>query len=189
MGWTARNGYLTQAEMEGNATEVANYLTNQGWSLQAICATLGNMQAESGVNPGIWENLIPYGTGYGLTQWTPYTKLSTWATARGLTWENDGETQCMMLDYESINNEQWFYNAELGIAPPITFSQFSTSTLDVHTLTNYFLWFYEHPTDPGTATQIARQSNADYWWNFLGGSGTTIPLWLLFKFKDWRKPH
>lgn len=187
MAWTARNGYLTQAEMEGNATMAANYFTNQSWTLNAICAMLGNMQAESGINPGIWQNLTPYAGGYGLTQWTPYTKLSDWADAEGLPWEDDGLTQCKRIDYESINNEQWSRNLELRIDPPITFLQFSTSHLDLNTLSNYFLWFYEHPADPGPATQAVRQANAQYWWNFFGGGATQIPPWLLFKFNEWRR--
>ena len=186
MAWTSRNGHLTQAEMEGNATMAANYFTNQNWTLNAICAMLGNMQAESGINPGIWENFVPYSTGYGLTQWTPYTKLSDWADAEGLPWLDDGTTQCKRIDYESVNNLQWSYNLELGLAPPITFLQFSTSHLDLNTLSNYFLWFYEHPADPGPATQAARQANAQAWWTFFGGGATQLPLWMLFKFNEWR---
>ena len=187
MSWTARNGYLTTAEMEGNATMAANYFTSQNWTLNAICAMLGNMQAESGINPGIWENLDPYNGGYGLTQWTPYTKLSDWATAEGLTWLDDGTTQCKRIDYEAVNNLQWFYNSELGLSPPITFLQFSTSHLDLNTLSNYFLWFYEHPADPGPGTQAIRQANAQAWWTFFGGGATQLPVWLMFKFNEWRR--
>ena len=186
MGWTARNGYLTNAEIEGNAVEVANYFTTQGWSRNAICATLGNMSGESGVNPGIWENLTPYGGGYGLTQWTPYTKLSDWATSQGLTWLNNGPTQCKRIDYESANNLQWFYNSEVGMAPPITFLQYSVSSLSIDTLTMYFLYFYEHPANP-TGVLATRQAYANNWYQFLYGDlPDVVPPWLFFKFRQWK---
>lgn len=184
MSWTARNGYLTNAEMAGNAQEVATFFLTQGWSRNAIAAMLGNMQGESGINPGIWENLDPYNGGYGLTQWTPYTKLSTWATGLGYTWLDNGPTQCKRIDYESLNNLQWFRNDELGIDPYITFTQFSVSTLPINTLTNYFLWFYEHPADPGPTTQATRQGYANYWDQNLNWNLTGIPVWMLFKFRQ-----
>ena len=184
MSWTARNGILTDAEMKGNAQMVADFFLGVSWTRNSIAAILGNMQAESGVNPGAWEGYVPYNGGYGLTQWTPYTKLSTWATDRGWTWLNDGDTQCLRIDYEANNGLQWFANAELGITPPITFGEFTQSHLPIATLSNYFLWFYEHPADPGPGTQAARQANALFWDSFLDWHGAvTLPPWLLFKFK------
>lgn len=184
MSWTAGNRYLTAAETAGNAQEVANIFLAWGWSQNAIAAMLGNMQGESGINPGIWENLDPYNGGYGLTQWTPYTKLSTWAEGLGYSWIDNGPTQCKRIDYESQNNLQWFYNSEIGMAPPITFTQFSVSTLPLNDLTNYFLWFYEHPADPWAGTQAVRQGYAQHWYNTLDWSGGgTIPVWMLFKIK------
>ena len=186
MSWTARNGYLTAAEMAGNAQEVATFFLTLGWSRNAIAAMLGNMQGESGINPGIWENLDPYNGGYGLTQWTPYTKLSTWATGLGYTWIDNGPTQCKRIDYESVNNIQWFRNNEIGMDPPISFTEFSVSTLPINTLSNYFLWFYEHPSDPGAGTQATRQGYANYWDQNLNWNLTGIPVWMLFKFnKRW----
>ena len=185
MAWNARNAYLTAAETEENAGMVYGFLYPRGWTINAIAALCGNMQVESGINPGIWENLQPYVGGYGLTQWTPYTKLADWATGQGLTWLDNGDTQCERIDYEALNNLQWFYNAEVGMSPPITFTQFTTSTLSVDTLAMYFLYFYEHPADPG-ATLALRQSNARYWYEKFSQQ-TTIPIWLLFKFNDWRR--
>lgn len=58
---------------------IANYLMrNKGWtSPKAICALLGNMGAECGMNPARFEcNKLPndvenYKGGFGLIQWTP----------------------------------------------------------------------------------------------------------------------
>ena len=186
MSWTARNGYLTAAETAGNAQEVANFFLAQGWSRNAISAMIGNMQGESGVNPGIWEELRPYWRGYGLTQWSPYTKLSDWADNLGYTWLDNGPTQCKRIDWESLNNEQWFRNDHIGVDPPISFTEFSVSNLPLNTLTNYFLWFYEHPTDPGPTTQAIRQGYAQNWYDTLDWTGGgSLPVWMLFKFRRW----
>ena len=81
------------------------------------------------------------------------------------------------LSFEAANGLQRFRNTELDIDPPITLSEFLVSDLPVDVLTKYWLWFYEHPADPGPATQNTRISYAQAWEDFL-----KIPAWLLFKF-------
>ena len=187
MAWTARNADLTPAETEGNAYEVYYTLDNLGWTPQAVAAVCGNMQAESQINPGRWETgKTPFAAdaGYGLTQWTPYTKLSDWADQNQLAWIDNGDTQVLRIEYEALNNEQWFYNVQLDRYPPITFTQFRTSTLSVDTLSDYFLYFYEHPLDPVGQTPV-RRANSRYWYNlFTGGGGGGVPIWLLFKMSE-----
>lgn len=188
MAWVSGNYYLGQTDMENNALIIAQYGYAHGWTKNAISAILGNMQAESSINPGIWEGLNPYGGGYGLVQWTPYTKYSDWATAQGYSWQDNGDAELARISYEAQNNLQWFYNAEIGIAPPITFQQFLSSTLPVNDLSNYWLWFYEHPADPYTGTQAYRQGLSNAWYNFIpDGPTTQLPIWLLFKFNEWRR--
>ena len=104
MSWTGRNGYLTESEMHANGIEIYQYFSSYGWSINAICAMLGNMQSESGVNPGIWEGLTPFGGGYGLVQWTPYSKYKNWA---GTQWENNGPLECARIVFEFNNGLQW----------------------------------------------------------------------------------
>ena len=57
---------------------IAKYLSEKGWkSSTAICALLGNIGAECGMNPARWEcnklpnNVATYPGGFGLIQWTP----------------------------------------------------------------------------------------------------------------------
>lgn len=52
-----------------NAIYVYNYFSNLGWSEQAICGILGNMQVESGINPAIWSTLNDEKGTYGIVQW------------------------------------------------------------------------------------------------------------------------
>lgn len=182
--WISDNRYLSTAEMQNNAEMVFQYGTAHGWSLNAIAAMCGNMQSESGINPGIWEGLTPYSGGYGLVQWTPYTKYSDWATQQGYTWQDNGDAEMERISYEAANGLQWFRNEELGMDPPITFQQFLTSTLPPETLADYWCWFYEHPANPN---QPARATQARAWYDYLGGLGGTVPVWLLFKFVERRR--
>lgn len=64
----SNNKYLTQGEMESNAKEIYTYLSDKGWTINAISGLLGNMQRESTINPGLWQSLKEgnYSGGYGL---------------------------------------------------------------------------------------------------------------------------
>lgn len=164
MAWIGGNHYLSQSEMENNATIIWNYLGSKGWTLNAVSALLGNMQSESTINPNIWESLtVDYSRGYGLVQWTPATKYIDWA---GSDWEN-GDRELDRIIYESENALQWFSNPNAPIIdPPISFKEFTTSNEEVGILANYFLWYYEHPA---VTIQPNRSEQAIAWFNFLGG--------------------
>ena len=173
MAWISGNYYLSLSQMQSNVAEIWNYLGARGWTRYAVAAACGNMQKESTINPGIWENLTPTTTpdinvGYGLVQWTPWNKYADWA---GSGWQNNGTRQCERIIYETQNNIQWFENyaaSNIGLPtfPPITFAQFATSTLPVATLSDYFLTYYEHPGSL-TATYQERRSNGQYWYDYL----------------------
>lgn len=168
--WISKNAYLTQAQMEHNATLVWRYFGSRGWTLEAVCAMLGNMQTESTINPGIWESLSVGTGGYGLVQWTPYTKYSEWA---GTGWQNNGNKECERIAYEKDNGLQWFENSAVTpSSPPISFKEFSTSTLPVATLANYFLWYYEHPAN---SDQPNRATQAEAWYEYLKGVSPQPP--------------
>lgn len=195
MPFVSGNYYLNMSQMQNNAELIWAYGYSEGWTKEATAAILGNMQAESSINPGIWESLVPYGGGYGLVQWTPYTKYSQWATGQGYSWQDNGPAELLRISYEAANNIQWFYNAEVGMAPPITFQEFLESELSVSTLSDYWLYFYEHPRDP-IATRQTRRDNAAYWYNYLDDEPPEppeppepepqFPIWLLFRFNRWR---
>lgn len=184
LNWISKNAYLSQGEMENNALLVWSFFGSKGWTREAVSAMLGNMEHESTINPGIWESLLVYGGGYGLVQWTPYTKYSVWA---GADWENNGNKQCERIVYEVENGLQWFSNQEAPIVdPPITFKQFSVSTLPVETLANYFLWYYEHPA---VTIQPSRATSARKWYDFLDGVDPSpfrtrrkMPLWMYLRY-------
>lgn len=51
MAWISRQGALTQSEMENNANIIINYYRSIGVDDRTIACILGNMQAESSINP------------------------------------------------------------------------------------------------------------------------------------------
>ena len=88
MALYSSNSYLSYSQMKVNAQYILDYLIAKGWTKNAVCGMLGNMQRESTINPGIWQNLDAGNTslGIGLVQWTPATKYLNWCTEQGLTW-------------------------------------------------------------------------------------------------------
>ena len=129
MAW--HNNYqvwLSYNQSMENAQLVANHLSSQGWTPEAISALVGNMRVESSVNPNMYE----YGwgwnqdRGFGLVQWTPRSKYWNWALQNGFS-ENelrDGDAQLARIDYEVDNNIQWISTPNY----PLSFSQFRNAT-------------------------------------------------------------
>ena len=123
--WHAKNigGYdKTSVEAQDNAVMIYFALSKYGWEINAVAGLLGNIGAESGYNPWIWEGNVrfastdtgnpgmgnPNGNGYGLVQFTPSGNycLSPIAQARptfGPNWTdipgniNDGTAQCEFI--------------------------------------------------------------------------------------------
>ncbi len=120
MAVISSNAYLTVAQMTGNAQYILNYLMARGWTKEAVCAMLGNMQSESTINPGIWQGLDSsrVDLGYGLVQWTPSTKYTSWAIGRGYA-IGDIDGQLERIIYEKENSIQW-----QQVTTTMTFAQF-----------------------------------------------------------------
>ena len=84
MAWNAKpsDGYLTSdPEYEENILEINGFLNSEGYTLEAQAGVLGNIYAESGLNPWRWQNnTYDITLGYGLFQLTPgsgYLDLSS----------------------------------------------------------------------------------------------------------------
>lgn len=155
------NRFLSKAEMENNARYIWNYLGQNGWTMNAVAGMLGNMQTESTINPGIWESLDSGNTsgGFGLVQWTPATKLITWANSMRLDYQ-DIDTQLERIEYELANGLQYYPTASY----PETFKQFKESTKDPYYLGMAFLANYERPA---VSNQPKRGQQAQAWYEFL----------------------
>lgn len=185
---------------EENAEIIASYFLNEGWTIDAICAMLGNMQYESYLNPAQWQvGFSIYGGGFGLVQWTPYTKFSDWA---GSVWKTNYNMQLYRIQHEMDAGEQWI---PLSAYDNLSFYDWSRQTINDYSLewlTNAFFSCYERGTDSEYRRIYARQ-----WYQYFQGvapppwdpddppgpgpdpgpGGRYIPIWLLFKIKEANK--
>ena len=149
--------------MQVNAQYILNYLRACGWTKNAICGMLGNMQIESTINPGLWEsrNEGNLKGGFGLVQWTPATNYIDWATARHLPVANMNSELERIL-YELDNNLQYYKTS----AYPLTFYQFSKSYASPGYLARAFMYNYERP-DSASKREEERATDAVNWYNKL----------------------
>lgn len=173
------NRYLTLEEMTVNAQYILSHLTPKGWTKNSVCGMLGNMETESTINSGIWENLDSTNTngGYGIVQWTPSTKYTDWADLNGYSWDSY-VGQLHRLQYEIDNNLQWISTAEY----PMTFQEFKVSNQTPEYLADVFLKNYERPAD---TNQPNRQTQARYWYDTLTSS-QIIGLLLTDALNGWK---
>lgn len=157
-------------QMSVNAKYIYKYLSAKGWTKESVAALLGNMQAESSINPGRWQSDRvggdSSGHGYGLVQWTPYTKYTEWCSEKGFNDFSEMDSNLARIVYEVENNIQWIATSNY---PGMTFKDFSTSTRDVDYLAVAFLLCYERPADQSTSVQTYRSLLANNWYTVLGG--------------------
>lgn len=160
------NEYLSEAEKQINATYIASYMLGCGWTLNAVCGMLGNIDRESTVNPGLWESFESgnMSGGFGLVQWTPASTFINWCTSNGLNYL-DIDSQLKRILYELDNGLQYYATDSY----PESFTEFSKSTKTPEYLASAFLHNYERA---GVTVEEERRQNARKWYNFLNGNVT-----------------
>ena len=156
------SNYLTYNQMKVNAEYIYKAFKDKGWTLNAVAGMLGNMQRESTLNPGIWQNNDVGNTtgGYGLVQWTPATKYIDWLLPGSDASTMDNNISRIL--YELENNLQWI-STELY---PMSFKEFTKSTGRPEDLASVFLYNYERA---GVSAENERRENALNWYLYLGG--------------------
>lgn len=166
--WIKDNRYLSESEMQNNAYIFFSIMASRGWSLNAIAGTLGNIEQESTVNPGLWQNLtVATGNGFGLVQWTPSTNYTDWANSHGYAID-DGNYQCQWLDENTVPSGQWIST----LTYPMSFEEYKTSDLLPETLASCFLKNFERA---GVEVEETRKTNARKWYDYLLGMSPIIP--------------
>lgn len=162
------NRFLTREEMTVNAQYIMSWLVGRGWTKNAVAGMLGNMETESTINPGIWQNLDEgnLSMGYGLVQWTPATKYLDWADSRNLP-RGSLDSQLKRIEYEVANKIQWIPTTQYNM----TFEQFKRSKNSPSYLAQAFLKCYERPANQN---QPNRSTQAEAWFNELNGSGGVV---------------
>lgn len=164
------SGVLTDNQKETNARYIALRLFDYGWSKNAISALLGNMEAESGLNPGRWQSDSVGSTsnGYGLVQWTPATKYFEWCDQMANTDPSDMDNNLARILYEVQNNIQWIATDAYNYS----FATFASATdKSVSELAKAFLLNYERPADQSESVQNYRSDLASYWYVFIENEG------------------
>lgn len=178
------NGTISYEGMANNVGIMRTYFSDSGWSINAISAIAGNMQAESGINPGRWENdyVGNLKGGFGLVQWTPATKLRNWIDlVYGDGNYTDGYHQLRRIIYELDNGLQ--YSPSKGFKE--SFPEWSISHKKPGYLAAAFLCNYEKAADTGWAAQIKRARIAESWYKTLTGEdpGKWLPPGLICAMK------
>lgn len=161
-----------------NAICTYNLLTSLGWTLQAMCAVYGNIEAESGYNPWRWEgDNVPSSNespsyGYGFPQFTPSGKYINSSEAQAnegygpnyTDWEGnifDGDSQLRFIDAHAdyAINPSYGYN--------ITYDEFKRGTYSPEYLAKAWLHNYERPRQQGPEVEEYRASIARHWYDIL----------------------
>ena len=151
----------SSSEKKVNAQYILNYMRNEGWTKNAVCGMLGNMQVESYICPGTWQDrkVDIDSNGFGLTQWTPATKFFKWACDNGYIYDNIDAQIKRILHEVAVPSLQWD-STKAGMS----FSAFTKSTDSAANLATIFCKGYEKPKSADYAT---RQSYATSWYNQL----------------------
>lgn len=196
----------TSTEAIDNAWAVYAILYSLGWSMEAVCGVLGNIEAESGYNPWRWQSdiVLPQGDpridyqnahAYGLCQWDPAGKYISggggyagygpnYSDKTGSAWE--GTAQMWFLS----DNADYYPTS----AYPLSYETYKHATVAQGYSVEYLAraWFYNF--ERGTWSDN-RVTAAQYWYSVFGGDTPTpppdpplptrkLPIWLLFKLKE-----
>ena len=172
MAWIVKvgvNAYLTQSEMENNATAFYGYFNSKGFTIESVAGMLGNLQQESNINPGM-KQTASASSGWGLIQWTPSSNLTDYATAYGVDWAT-GEIQTQLMWDEIINGYggQWIPKPSLGYG--YTGAEFSQLT-DVVEACKAYLYERERA---GVEALDKRLTYASNWYKYLTGVTPPTP--------------
>lgn len=184
--WTNNLNALTTAQKQENVKIINSYFRGLGWKTLPIAAMLGNMELEGQMNPAQWQSgLAIYSGGFGLCQWTPYTKLSDFL---GQGWEQNYNGQLERIKWESQPENQgvqWLtfggvtIDGEYFNFENYTFQQFAHDTThDLRWLTACWEQCYER----GTPMINSRYNYALQWLDFISHLSTgNMPIWMMCK--------
>ena len=93
-----------------NAEKIWCYLRNKGLSKQSVAGIMGNLQAESHFDPGLWQyscgaNKGAGDCGFGIAQWSYGRKVKLWQKAGATQWETDGKVSDLQFQLDFLWNE------------------------------------------------------------------------------------
>lgn len=160
MWWVKGNFYCTTNQRQNNAWMVKAW-TDANWpemTIESLCGLLGNMEQESTINPGLWQNKTPGRGGYGLVQWTPASKWSNWARQHNYR-DDDGDGQ---MDCIKNKPGEWIPTS----AYPVSMQEWAGHAGDIPWSTLCFSKNFERA---GNAQDRKRIQYALAWYGYLTG--------------------
>ena len=198
MSWHCKNAGAygrSSTQASDNATEIYNICNSLGWTLESVCAMLGNMEHESGYNPWRWQGdiVLPVGDprigtigggntahAYGLCQQDPaakyiYRSYAQMQNGFGPNYSDqagsqyDGYAQMQYLHWICSQNEaggEWLPNAPLAQGLGVPFADFIANTPG-YTVAELTRVFFGC-YERGTWGSV-RVTAANYWYNHLSG--------------------
>ena len=167
--------------LTNNAEIIYGLLTSNGWTHQATCGVLANLQAESSMNPAQWQIGKTIGdwndgnTGLGLGQWTPPSKLGNILGHNQSAYEN-GDPQVELLATDESQYTRGYLHDD-GTAPyynltgvPVyrSIASYSQATDDPADLAMTWLCCWEKGSAQ-YANTAGRKANAQYWDSYFNG--------------------
>ena len=173
--WTTQYwpfGNYTSSAVLDNATEVYNRMIGDGWTHNAACGAIGNLCAEStGINAGQWQGgfggYYKNNQGFGMAQWTPWTRVSSYVGSSSQSKMNDPNAQVNML---LSQKNQWStglisksgYSNYYGIYVPYyaTFDAYAKGNSSVSDMTAAYMCCWERPANASSLS--TRQKYANY---------------------------
>lgn len=171
-------GDYTSSAVLDNATEVYNCMIAEGWTHNAACGAIGNLCAEStGINAGQWQGgfggYYKNSQGFGMAQWTPWTRVSSYVGSSSKSAMNDPDAQLSML---LSQKSQWStglinksgYSSYYGINVPYyaTFDDYARGNSSVSAMTAAYMCCWERPASASSLS--TRQKYANYFSEKLG---------------------
>lgn len=144
----------TGTESQGNASYIYSYLKGKGWSRNAILGLICNTTWESYNNPAFHEQ---GGTGFGIVQWTPSNRYTTWATQHGYPCGADvsnpekyllGQLEKIIDEYNKGQEFMWGRNSHVyrNRFDGTTWETFIHTTNSVAWATEAWMACYERPS-------------------------------------------
>ena len=117
-------------DVNETALYIAQKFADAGYSKAATAGVLGNLVAESGIDPKKGE--YSGGGGFGIAQWTPRSKIRAWLDANNMTSVSDDslEGQTLMLVSDAANNPNAWNTYYLTEAKQSGIRQDATSLYD-----------------------------------------------------------
>lgn len=181
MSWIADDRKLTLAERENNADIIIAYYRSINYDDRTIASIVGNMDLESDLSPVRNEMK---GSGYGLVQWSPKSKLINHCRILGLSPYTSGDVQLKVVDKElgSPNVNEWyttstFINNYISSGATssmigVTASEFklNSKNFSLDDLTVLFMAGYLRPDyNPSDNHIVLRKALTKMWYAYMGG--------------------